>query len=349
MADPTTAPTSHGADIDVDAPLSILASEAQAEVDVQIATAKRYPRSVSQFIEDATAMATLDEETAAACFYALPRDGKSIDGPSARLAEIVASAWGNLRVEGKPVSEDDRFIRSRGVAWDLQKNVAIAFECRRRITDRKGRKYTDDMVMVTANAATSIAIRNAVFKVIPAAFWRPIYLTCRRVAVGTQRTLADRRAKMLDAFQKMGIPQDRIFATLDVGGVDDITLSHLEQLLGMYTAVKENESSIDDVFSAGHGTGRPERKTPLEKPTGYDQWLDDLTAVADEGAAALTAAWQQSALTHRQYLTATQPEVWDALKRRATAPSETTPPASPEPSAPSDPPPDLVDTLESPS
>ena len=346
MAAPTTAPTSHGADIEVAAPRSILASEAQAEVDVQIATAKRYPRSVSQFIEDATAMATLDDETAAACFYALPRDGKSIDGPSARLAEIVASAWGNLRVEGKPVSEDDRFIRSRGVAWDLQKNVAIAFECRRRITDRKGRKYTDDMVMVTANAATSIAIRNAVFKVIPAAFWRPIYLKCRRVAVGTQRTLADRRAKMLDAFQKMGIPQDRIFATLDVGGVEDITLSHLEQLLGMYTAVKENESSIDDVFSVGHGTGRPERKTPhLDKPTGYDSWLDDLTAVADDGTAALTDAWQRSALTHRQYLTATQPEVWDALKRRA---NETAPPASPEPPAPSDPPPDLVDTLESP-
>ena len=96
------------------------------------------------------------------------------------------------------------------------------------------------------------------------------------------------------------------------------------------------------------GGALPARQTHLEKPEGYDSWLDDLTAVADEGAAALTDAWQQSALTHRQYLTATQPEVWDALKRRATAPSETTPTALSESPAPSDPPPDLVDTLESP-
>ena len=183
------------------------------------------------------------------------------------------------------------------------------------------------------------------FKVIPAAFWRPIYLTCRRVAVGTQRTLADRRAKMLAAFQKMGVPQDRIFATLDVGGVDDITLSHLEQLLGMYTAVKENESSIDDVFSAGHGTGRPERKTPLEKPAGYDQWLDDLHAVADEGAQPFAEAWGQvEGAAQRAYLAATQPDLLDALKRRARM-TATGPGESP---APSDPPPDLVDTLESP-
>ena len=97
-----------------------------------------------------------------------------------------------------------------------------------------------------------------------------------------------------------------------------------------------------------HGGARPAHQTHLEKPTGYDSWLDDLTAVADEGAAALTDAWQQSALTHRQYLTATQPEVWDALKRRATVPTETPSPAAPEPSTPSGPPPDLIDTLESP-
>jgi hypothetical protein len=42
-----------------------LAIEAQTrgEVDVQIATARRYPRSVRTFIDDALAMATLDEET----------------------------------------------------------------------------------------------------------------------------------------------------------------------------------------------------------------------------------------------------------------------------------------------
>ena len=61
---------------------------ARAEIDTQIATARAYPRSLKRFRETATTMATLDEKTAASCFYALPRGGKSIMGPSARLAEI---------------------------------------------------------------------------------------------------------------------------------------------------------------------------------------------------------------------------------------------------------------------
>src|SRR5690606_7715376 len=151
-------------------------------VDVQISTAKRFPRSIKAFKDMAMAMATLDEETAESCFYALPRGGKTVEGPSARLAEIVASAWGNMRIEGRPIAEDDRFVTSRGTAWDLQTNVAFAFESRRRITDKQNRRYNDDMIGVTANAATSIALRNAVFKAVPSAFWRPIYLRCREVA-----------------------------------------------------------------------------------------------------------------------------------------------------------------------
>src|SRR5690606_17376874 len=65
----------------------------RAEIDMQIATAKRYPRSLTQFKESAMEMACLDEETAASMFYVLPRDGKKIEGPSVRLAEVVGSAF----------------------------------------------------------------------------------------------------------------------------------------------------------------------------------------------------------------------------------------------------------------
>jgi len=230
-----------------------LEAQTRGEVDIQITTAKRYPRSVATFVKQATEMATLNEETAEACFYALPRDGKTIEGPSARLAEIVASAWGHMRVEARIVEETERFVTARGMAWDLQNNVAIAFEVRRRITDRKGRRYADDMVGVTGNAASSIALRNAVFKVVPSAFWRPIYLKCREVAVGNAETLANRRAKMLEYFQKLGAPADRVFALLGVPGIEDITLTHLATLKGLATAIKEGETTVDEAFAAAAG------------------------------------------------------------------------------------------------
>src|SRR6185436_14130544 len=76
-------------------PLSVLETQTRGEIDMQISTAKKWPRSIKKFKETAAEMATLDEDTAAACIYALPRDGKTIEGPSARLAEIILSAWGN--------------------------------------------------------------------------------------------------------------------------------------------------------------------------------------------------------------------------------------------------------------
>jgi hypothetical protein len=143
----------------------------RGEVDMQVRTARAFPRSVTQFLHYVEQMALLDEETAASCFYALPRrDGDSdrtVEGPSARFAEIVASAWGHMRIEGRVISEEERFVVCRGTAWDIQQNVVIAYETRRRITGKRGNRFSDDMIGVTANAASSIAIRNAILKVVP--------------------------------------------------------------------------------------------------------------------------------------------------------------------------------------
>ena len=252
---------------DIVGPLEL---QTRGEVDVQIATAKRYPRSVRTFIERATEMAILDEDTAASCFYALPRGGKSIEGPSARLAEICASAWGHMRIQARVISEDDRFIMARGEAWDVQNNVAIGYEVRRRITDKNNQKYTDDMVGVTANAASSIALRNAIFKIIPSAFWRPIYLKCRQVAIGKAETLATKRAKMLEYFQKMGVPATRVFALLGVRGLEDVTLEHMGTLHGLATAIKEGDTSVDEAFPVAPSEvqpwpDRPETETPKKR------------------------------------------------------------------------------------
>ena len=65
-----------------DSPLEVIQPSAleaisRAEVDMQIATAKRYPRDVSKVKQGMLSIATVDEETAAACFYTLPRYSKT--------------------------------------------------------------------------------------------------------------------------------------------------------------------------------------------------------------------------------------------------------------------------------
>lgn len=221
----------------------------RSEIDQQVATAHRFPRSVSAFREETLAMVTLTESVAQECIYALPRDGKTIEGPSARFAEIIASAWGNCRAGARVVSEVGDFVTAQGAFHDLQRNVAITYEVQRRIVDKNGRRYKADMVGVTANAACSIALRNAILKGIPKAFWSDMYNAARRTAMGDIKTLANRRAEAIKWFQGVGVSVEQVLETLEVKGVEDITLDHIVILSGIKTALVEGDTTPEQAFA----------------------------------------------------------------------------------------------------
>ncbi len=160
--------------------------------------------------------------------------------------------------EGRQQAHFARFIVGRGEAWDVESNVAIGFEVRRRITNRKGDTYDDDMITVTGNAAASIALRNAVFKAVPSSFWKPIYQKCRQVIAGDAKTFAARRDDMLKAFMVAGVTPDRLCAGIGLKGVQDITLDHMATLVGVLNAIKEGETTIEEAFPEGGGLGAPQ-------------------------------------------------------------------------------------------
>jgi hypothetical protein len=218
-------------------------------------------------------MATLTPEIAASCIYAIPRDGKTVEGPSARFAEVMVSAWGNMRAEGKTIGDDGQFVTARGTAWDVESNVAIAFEVKRRITKANGQTFNADMVMTTGNAASSIALRNAILKVIPTAFWKPIYNSVRQVIAGDAKTFAVRRDDMLKAFAVMGVTVERVCAAIGVKGKADITLEHMATLTGFYNALKDGDTTIEEAFPEGGGLGAfqaPRRKSEAASQDGQN-------------------------------------------------------------------------------
>lgn len=55
----------------------------------------------------------------------------------------------------------------------------------------------------------------------------------------------------------------------------------------------------------------------LAKPDGFDDWLTDLQAVADEGEDRLSEAWANSPQANCDYLAASDPTMWETLKARA--------------------------------
>jgi len=259
----------------------------KSEIDMQIATAHRYPRSLKRFRDETLQMVTLTEQIAGECIYSLPRDGKTIEGPSARFAEVIASAWGNCRAGARVVSDQGDFVTAQGVFHDLERNVAITYEVQRRIVDSKGRRYKADMIGVTANAACSIALRNSILKGVPKAFWSGMYQAARKTVMGDFKTLANRRADALKEFVAFGVTKEQVFAAIGVAGEQDVGLEHLVTLSGMLTALKDGDSTPEQMFG---GSDKPQ-------PKGGDKTVmpDDKFAAESEGWKKLVASGKKTA------------------------------------------------------
>lgn len=225
----------------------------RAEIDMQISTAKQYPRDISRVLNTIETYATMDTETAEDCFYALRRanngsDTAVIEGLSVRLAEIFAGAWGNLRVQTRIIGNDGKTITAQGICHDLETNFAASVEVKRRITDRSGRTYSEDMQVVTGNAAAAIAFRNAVFKVIPKAVTKKIINNIRQVALGQSIDLETSRQRALDHFAKIGVTEQQLLEHLDVKSVAEIDKERVFYLRSLSNAIKEGTTSVAETF-----------------------------------------------------------------------------------------------------
>ena len=222
----------------------------KGEVDMQVSTAKQYPRSLDRSVKKAIMLATMDKETAESCFFALPRGGKLIEGPSIRLAEIIAASWGNMRCESRIIDAGDKnnHVTAQATAWDMENNTLVRIESKRRITDKNGRRYKEDMILMTQNAAISIALRNAIFRVVPRSVVDHVYKGARKVALGSAKTMEQRRTAAFHTFSKLGVTEDRILAVLEKGSVNDVDVEDLSKLLGLLNAIKEESTTVEDAF-----------------------------------------------------------------------------------------------------
>lgn len=229
--------------------LTTAQEQTRAEYDVSIATAHRFPRSIKKFFERAESLATATPEIAASCEYAKPVGGQRVKGPSARLAEIVAACYGNMRVQARIISENEHEVVAQGIAHDLETNVAHSTEAAVSLLKRDGGRVGAEQVMTARAAACSKARRNATFLAVPIALCLPIIAAARKVAAGDAKTLPERRRAQLDWFAKQGIKPTAVFAWLGVKGEEDIGLEHMADMLAAVNAAKEDGTSLAAIFA----------------------------------------------------------------------------------------------------
>ncbi len=248
----------------------------------QVETAHRYPRrSVDAIRRELNEWVTIDEETATECFYSLrERSGtedKPIEGPSARFAEIVMAAYGNMRAGAQTVGNDGKRITAMGIAWDLQRNNAVQISADRSISRRDGRTYSMDMQVTTAMAANSIAFRNAVLKAVPPLYWKPAFLAAKKKAAG-EGPIETRFQDSVKAFRVWGVTEAMLLTYLEVpteGELKDkLKDEHITELRGLFTSLRDGQVTVQDAFKGINRDGStttPQPPDPSKPPTPQGQ------------------------------------------------------------------------------
>lgn len=270
-------------------PLSAIHAMERAQIDTQVATAHQYPRSIEKFKSRSLAMATLDLETAESCIYCRPVGKEKNDrgqwvekfaeGPSIRLAEIVACCYGNLRAAARVVEQTPRMVKAEGACHDLETNYAGKSDCVESTVNKNGEPYSERQAALTAKVACAKAYRDAIFRVVPRALCKPAYEAAKKIVSGDGKSISDRVKRVQKWLEQRKIHEKRALSVLGIEDWTQITEDHLMTLTGLRTAVQDGDDPAE-IFPMVEGADayRPE-------PTGLQRAQSATTAAAPSAPA----------------------------------------------------------------
>lgn len=118
---------------------------------------------------------------------------------------------------------------------------------------------SDDMITVTGNAANAIALRNAIFGIIPRAIVDKVYDASQKKIIGDEEGFAKRVKDVFAGFKKVYSKDEAaVLSLVGKAKIDQLTKGDLVVLIGVGQALKDGDVTADVVF-------KPETKTGDEK------------------------------------------------------------------------------------
>ncbi len=267
---------------------AVLAAQAKALVEARFTIANYRPRDIDA-VRERLMRECARPSFAAVAIYRKPI-GEGVEGPSIRFAEAAIQAMGNLAIDTPAIYDDGEKRILRVTVADMETNVTHSKDVtiQKRVERRKlaegqvaiktrvnsrGQpvhlvEATDDEILNTENALVSKALRTTGLRLVPG--W--LIDECM-AAVRTTRAkehAADPNAakrKLLDAFRGVGVTADQIKAWLN-HPADTLSPAELEELRGIYTALKDGDAKWSEVMDA--------------------KWQDTLGAMEQNATAAVT-------------------------------------------------------------
>lgn len=225
--------------------------EAQ-EVQAAVFMAKNFPRNEN------AALSRISQTCqrvglASKAVYTYPRGGQNVTGPSIRLAEAIAQAWGNLETGAFVLERRPGETVCAAYCWDVETN----FRDRRVFTVSHTRQTKNGVQVLTdprdiyEMEANQMARRKraCILTVIPKDVVDYAVDACQKtLSTAYKEPLIDRLRNMVNLFQKnYSVPLESIEKYMGYK-LDAFTEMDGVTLAGVYNALKDGTAKREDYF-----------------------------------------------------------------------------------------------------
>jgi len=239
-----TALTGRGAGVE------IAASREMAEVQAAVVMARRFPRDEIRAVEkirNACSRPTLAESAV----YQYSRGGSDVSGPSIRLAEAIASAWGNLQFGVREVEQRNGESTCEAFAWDVESNTRVvkSFKVSHiRHTKKGDTMLTDprDIYEMVANQGAR-RVRACILGIIPGDVVEDAVRQCETTLNAKADTTPEGLKKVADAFAEYGVTVKQLEARIQRRW-DSITAAQIVGLRKIIVSLRDGMSKPEDWF-----------------------------------------------------------------------------------------------------
>jgi hypothetical protein len=221
-----------------------------AEVQAAMMIARMNPRdqiAAMDRILNACARPTLADSAV----YTYSRGGSDVSGPSIRLAEAMAQAWGNMQFGIRELDQRNGESTVQAFAWDVETNTRreVTFQVPHIRYTRNGAKKLEDPRDIYEMVANQGArrLRACILAVIPGDVTESAVAQCETTMKTKADTSPEAMKKMVAAFADFGVTQGQIEKRIQ-RRLDAIQPAQVVSLKKVYASLRDGMSSPADWF-----------------------------------------------------------------------------------------------------
>lgn len=230
----------------------MMVSRQAQEVQAAMVIAKRFPRD--EFASFNKVMqACKRPKLAKDATYTYPRGGSQVTGPSIRLAEAMAAAWGNIDYGVIELEQKNGESQMMAYAWDLETNTrrTMIFAVKHERHTKKGANALADprdiYELVANNGARRV--RACILGVIPGDVVDAALEQCQKTLVdGETKPLQDSIREMLLYFKDTHQVTQEMIEKYIGWKADSFTINDVIKLRGVAKSLKDGMAKREDYF-----------------------------------------------------------------------------------------------------